>query len=151
MKYPIKAILLFALAAFAAGAAWAQLPEGAGKAAVMQVCSKCHDPEIIKGYHQEKSAWTHVISQMIDQGAEGTDDQFNLILDYLAKNFGPPLNVNTATAKDLETQLELTAKESEAIVKYRTDKGNFKTIADLKAVPDLDYKKIEAKKDRLAF
>jgi competence protein ComEA len=149
--HSIKAALFFLLGAFAVNAAWAQLPDGAGKDTVMQVCGKCHDPEIVKGYHQDKGAWSHVISQMIDQGAEGTDDQFNAILAYLAKNFGPALNVNKATAKDLETQLELTAKESEAIVKYRDDKGPFKEIADLKAVPDLDYKKIEAKKDRLTF
>jgi DNA uptake protein ComE-like DNA-binding protein len=36
-------------------------------------------------------------------------------------------------------------------VKYRTDKGPFKTVEDLKKVPDLDFKKIEAQKDRLVF
>ena len=68
-----------------------------------------NDPEIIKGYHQDSATWSHVISQMIDQGLrrEGTDDQFNAILAYLVKNFGPPVNVNKASAKDLETKLEL--------------------------------------------
>jgi DNA uptake protein ComE-like DNA-binding protein len=36
-------------------------------------------------------------------------------------------------------------------VKYRTDKGSFKTLEDLKKVPDLDFKKMEAQKDRLVF
>jgi competence ComEA-like helix-hairpin-helix protein len=59
--------------------------------------------------------------------------------------------VNEAAAGDLEKALGLTGKEAAAIVKYRTDKGQFKKPEDLKAVPDLDYKKIEAQKDRLAF
>ena len=138
-------------ALFLATAAWAQLPEGPGKDATYQVCGKCHDPEIVKGYHQDSAAWQHVISQMIDQGAEGTDDQFNLILKYLAQNFGPPVSVNKATSADLQSKLGLTGKEADALVKYRTDKGPFKAIADLKAVPDLDYKKIEAKKDSISF
>ena len=86
--------------------------------------------------------------------AQGTDAQFNAILTYLVKNFGPEvskININKAPAKDLETQLEITAKEAEAIVKYRDEKGAFKEVDDLKKVPDLDFKKIEAKKDRLAF
>ena len=45
----------------------------------------------------------------------------------------------------------ISAKEAAAIVQYRTEKGSFKEIADLKKVPDLDFQKIEAKKDRLAF
>lgn len=143
--------LLAISALFLLPAAWAQLPEGNGKDVLYQVCGKCHDAEIVKGYHQDSATWSHVISQMIDQGAEGTDDQFNAVLAYLVKNFGPPVNVNKATAKDLETQLELTAKESEAIVKYRDEKGPFKAVADLKAVPDLDFKKIDAKKDKISF
>ena len=63
----------------------------------------------------------------------------------------PAVNVNKASAADLESGLALTAKEAAAIVKYRTDKGAFKAVDDLKKVPDLDFKKIEAQKDRLVF
>jgi competence protein ComEA len=45
----------------------------------------------------------------------------------------------------------LRAKESAAIVKYRTENGPFKSTDDLKKVPDLDFRKIETKKNRLAF
>ena len=44
----------------------------------------------------------------------------------------------------------LTEKEAAAIVKQR-EKVPFKAIEDLKKVPDLDYKKIEAQKDRIEF
>jgi competence protein ComEA len=136
-------------------AAWAQMPDGPGKDVTAKVCGNCHDVEVVKQYHLGKDGWTDTLSKMIERGAEGTDDQFNTVLDYLVKNFGPntpnPINVNKATAGEIETQLEITAKEAAAIVKYRGDKGSFKDVDDLKKVPDLDFKKIEAKKDRLVF
>jgi competence protein ComEA len=149
---PAATIVVVWLAAGAA--AWGQLPEGPGKDVTEQVCGNCHDAAVVASYHLGTDGWTDTISKMIDQGAQGTDAQFAAILNYLVKNFGPEsakININKAAAKDLETQLGITAKESEAIVKYRDEKGPFKEIADLKNVPDLDYKKIEAKKDRLAF
>jgi len=92
---------------------------------------------------------------MIDAGAKGTEEQFNTVLEYLVKNFGPdapaPIKVNQATANELETALAITPKESVAIVEYRTERGPFQSIDDLKKVPDLDFKKIETKKDRLVF
>jgi competence protein ComEA len=47
--------------------------------------------------------------------------------------------------------LGLTRAESAAVVQYRKDKGNFKAIEDLKAVPGLDYSKIEKKKALITF
>jgi len=80
------------------------------------------------------------------------DSDVDTIVAYLAKNFpAVKINVNKARALDLETGLELTAKESEAIVQYRETKGSFKTLEDLKKVPGLDAVKIESKKDRLEF
>jgi competence ComEA-like helix-hairpin-helix protein len=131
--------------------AWAQLPDGPGRDVTVQLCGNCHDVEVVRQYHQEKSAWTDTISQMVEKGLVATDDQLNTILEYLVKNFGPPVNVNKATASELEKKLEITTNEAAAIVKYRGEKGPFKEIDDLKKVPDLDFKKIEAKKDRLVF
>jgi competence protein ComEA len=137
------------------GAAWAQMPDGPGKDVVVRLCGNCHDVEVVKQYHLAKDGWTETISKMIEKGAEGTDEELSTVLNYLVKNFGPnisnPINVNKATAGEMETQLEITAKEAAAIVKYRGEKGSFKEIDDLKKVPDLDFKKIEAKKDRVIF
>jgi competence protein ComEA len=136
---------------FASSAAWGQLPDGPGKAIFVQICGSCHAADVVAGYSQTKEAWTDTISKMIEQGAEGTDDQFTQILNYLVANFGPPVNVNKAASADLQSGLGLTQKEADAIVKYRTDRGAFKTIEDLKNVPDLDYNKIVAKKDKITF
>jgi competence protein ComEA len=149
MNFRITLIL-----ALSAAPVFAQLPDGPGKATTQRVCANCHELDIVTGHRQGREEWTSTIQKMIDAGAEGTPDEFKEILEYLVKNFGPAapsVNVNKASAADLESGLGLTAKEAAAIVKYRTDHGAFKEVDDLKKVPDLDFKKIEAQKDRLAF
>jgi competence protein ComEA len=134
--------------------AYAQLPDGPGKEITVQLCGNCHDPNVIRGHRQSRDEWIATIQKMIAEGAEGTEDQFTAVLEYVAKNFGPAaahINVNQAPATELESGLGLSAKEAAAIVKYRSDKGSFKAVEDLKKVPDLDFKKIEAQKDRLVF
>ena len=42
---------------------------------------------------------------------------------------------------ELESGLSLTRTESAALVQYRTEKGNFKSVGDLKNVPGLDFEK----------
>ena len=94
-----------------------------------------------------------MVGEMAAAGAQATEDEFNEIVDYLAAAFpkAPKINVNKAAAQDLESGLELSAKEAQAIVRYREEKGSFKSIEDVEKVPGLDAKKIEAKKDRLTF
>jgi len=86
-------------------------------------------------------------------GAQGTDEDYTEILDYLVKNFpaNAPINVNKATAAQLESGLGFTTTEAEAVVKYREKNGDFKTADDLKKVPYLDAKKVDDKKARLSF
>lgn len=138
-----------------AGLTPAEIPDGPGKAATVRVCGKCHSPEQAASLRQDRDAWEDTVSKMVKLGATGSDDDLDAVLNYLAKNFGPetagPVNVNKATAVDLESGLRLGRTEAEAIVKYRTEKGNFRSIEDLRNVPGLDFKKIEAKKSRLIF
>ena len=132
----------------------AQWPDGPGKDLTLQLCGNCHDANIVQAHRQCRDEWIATIQKMMAVGAEGTQEQFTAVLEYLAKNFAPAaahINVNQASAAELVSGLGLSEKEAAAIVKYRTDKGNFKTVEDLKKVPDLDFKKIEAQKDRLAF
>jgi competence protein ComEA len=138
-------------AAFAQG----QLPAGPGHDETVKVCGKCHAAEQAASLRQSRTGWEETISKMVSMGSEGTDEEYDAILKYLTTNFGPeaakPINVNSASPVELEAGLGLTRSESAAIIQYRTDKGNFKSIDDLKQVPGLDFKKVEAKKARLAF
>jgi competence protein ComEA len=133
-------------------------PEGKEKALLEEVCASCHDLAVVTTQHASKAGWKNIVDDMVARGASASEDQINQIVDYLAANYGQAaseskskINVNTASATEIETALELTASESEAIVKYRADHGDFKTWDSLTKVPGVDAKKLEAKKDRVAF
>jgi hypothetical protein len=57
-----------------------------------KICSGCHAPEIVLGRHETADGWTQVVNDMVNKGANGTDDEFNTIIDYLAKNFPAKAN-----------------------------------------------------------
>ncbi|HXA66909.1 MAG TPA: helix-hairpin-helix domain-containing protein [Bryobacteraceae bacterium] len=130
-----------------------KLPIGPGRETMKRVCGACHSAENVAGMAKTREEWGAVVGEMAADGAQGTEDEFNEIVDYLATYFPktPKINVNKATAKDLESGLELPAKEADAIVHFREEKGSFKSIEDVEKVPGVDAKKIEAKKDRLVF
>lgn len=130
-----------------------KLPQGPGRETLIRICSACHSAENVVGMAKTREEWGAVVGEMVADGAQGTDEEFNQIVDYLAAHFPktPKINVNKAAASDLMSGLELSAKEAEALVHYREEKGNFKSVEDVEKVPGLDAKKIEAKKDRLVF
>ena len=142
------------------------LPPGEGQAIVQQKCSSCHALKVVTGKKASRQQWSTIVDQMITRGADVSDDDIDTLLDYLAKNFGPapgqagaekshertaPVNVNTASASDLAAALDLTEEESNSIVSYRKQNGNFKAWRDLTKVSGIDAKKIESNKDRLVF
>jgi len=125
-------------------------PEGTGKAVVLRVCSNCHGADTVVQTLRTRQEWTDVVDQMARFGAEASDRDFDQILNYLVK-FYSPIRVNTATAKELESALDVSAGVADAIVTYRSEKGPFKTVDDLKQVPGLEPGKIDARKARLTF
>jgi len=127
------------------------LPEAKGKDVVEKVCSVCHEPQAVSKYRKSKDDWSAVIDDMVTKGADASDADLDIIIGYLAKCFGPAVNVNTAAAGDLAKQLELSAQESDSIVQYRGSNGMFKAVDDLKKVPGLDFGKIEPVRYRLTF
>jgi competence protein ComEA len=149
---PVRLSILLAVLA-ATGAQSQQLPDGAGRAVVLEVCGGCHGPKRVLGQAHTAEEWGQIVGKMVELGAEGTDDEFNEAVNYLAVHFPKSavgrININKASAKELETRLDLPAKDAEAIVRYRVENGNFKSLDELKKVPGLDYKGVEAKKDRL--
>ena len=130
-----------------------KLPAGPGRETLKRVCAACHSAENVAGMAKTREEWGALVGEMAADGAQGTEDEFNEIVDYLAAAFpkSPKINVNKASAKELESGLELSTREAEAMVHYREEKGSFKSIEDVERVPGVDAKKIEAKKDRLSF
>lgn len=148
-------VWLAIFAAWAATGAWAQLPEGPGRQETEKLCTQCHDMEKSVSVRQDRNGWGTTLNKMVAFGMKGADEELLAVRDYLAKNFPaealPPVNVNTARAIQLESRLSLKRSEAAAIIRYRDEHGDFKSIEDLKKVPGVDVAKIEASKDRLVF
>ncbi|MCU1336295.1 MAG: hypothetical protein JWO19_1876 [Bryobacterales bacterium] len=144
-------LLVPALSLFLIPAHAQSFPEGPGKSVFENTCGGCHGADIVIGQTGTREVWQDTVDSMRGRGATGTDDDFKLIVNYLTKYFGVPVNVNQSTAKDLASNLDITSDEAEAMVKYRTDKGNFKEWADLSKVQGLDVKKLEPIKSRIKF
>ena len=129
------------------------MPDTPGKDVVVKICGICHPANRAASVRLTRDGWTGVVDDMIKRGAKPTDQEYETIVDYLATNFlgeaARPLNVNTATAIDLESVAGLLRKEAAALIAHREKNGPCKKLEDLKNVAGLDYKKIEARKTRL--
>ena len=132
------------------------LPDGPGKDVTVKLCGNCHEAAQVAAHPADRSGWESIINDMIAQGFEASPEELRQVLDYLAAAFPPVeaargLNINTATNVELESVLGLLRKESAALIAYREKNGKFKSIAALKKIPGVDFKKIEARKDILVF
>lgn len=61
------------------------------------------------------------------------------------------VNVNTATAQQLESSLGLSEQEAQAVVHYREHNGNFKDWHGVAAVPGVSAERIEENHNRITF
>ncbi|MCC6295055.1 MAG: helix-hairpin-helix domain-containing protein [Bryobacterales bacterium] len=132
-----------------------QLPDGPGKAEIEKNCKTCHELARSVSPRQDRDGWTHTMNKMAAAGMKTSEKDFGLMLDYLVKNYPAadvePVNVNTATAIELESALSLRRSQARALLAYRDAHGPFKSLGDLKKVPNIDAALIDAKKSRIAF
>ena len=128
-------------------------PEGSGKAELLRVCTTCHDSQRILTTRYTRAQWTENVARMANRGLLASDDELELILEYLVQNFAKNdrVNVNKAEALDLITGLSLTSKEAQAILDYRKQHGELKTLQDLGRVECIDAKKIEVAREKIEF
>ena len=133
----------------------AQLPEGPGSKETVKLCSQCHAAEVVMSVGRDRAGWAATLRKMSALGARGTDEEFRAVLEYLAARFPaqelPRINVNTATAIELESGLTLRRSQAAAIIAYRSQHGKFSSLEELKQVPGVDAAILETKKDRLTF
>lgn len=125
-------------------------PAGRGRETMLRVCSACHTPESAVARYQTHEDWKKTLDQMADNGAQATEEEWSDILAYLDKNFSR-IFINTATAKELETAMDVTPDVADAIVQRRVEKGEYRSVDDLKDVPGLAAATIDARKDRFIF
>jgi competence protein ComEA len=143
-----RLLLFLSLAAIARSQSKDETP----KQTFERVCIDCHGMEMIDGQHYSRDDWQETVDQMVRRGAQASDEDVQTIVDYLAANYAPTkIHVNTESAPDLQRDLPLTSKVASAIVHYRQEHGDFKSIDDLAKVPGLDSGIIKENKDRFVF
>jgi competence protein ComEA len=94
--------------------------------------------------------WEGVMEDMIARGCKGTSEELTVLVDYLNQNLGK-INVNEATAKDLEKALKISEADAKAIVAWREAHGNFKNFEEVRKVPGLDQARIKDKRGWMSF
>jgi mono/diheme cytochrome c family protein len=65
------------------------LPEGAGKRVMLEICTQCHELDRIRSHTASRDEWEATLLSMLNEGAPLSDEDFPIILNYLARNFKP--------------------------------------------------------------
>jgi len=65
------------------------LPDGAGKRVMLTVCTQCHELDRIRSHTASRDEWEATLLSMLNEGAPLSDEDFPIILNYLARNFRP--------------------------------------------------------------
>lgn len=65
-------------------------PSGSeGKTILESSCTSCHSLDLVAGKELTKEEWEGIVASMKAMGAEVSDSQIAVLVEYLAKNFGP--------------------------------------------------------------
>ena len=142
--------LLFAIFALTL-TAQDNLPEAKEKETFVKMCSNCHAIERVVKVKFSKNFWASTVDDMVSRGAEGTEEEVEAVINYLSRYFGKPVNINTATAKQIQEGLSFKPAEADAIIKNRTDNGPIKTFEDLTKLPGLNAKLLNEQKNNIQF
>jgi competence protein ComEA len=119
-------------------------------AAFAAVCAVCHDASLVEGGFRTAVQWDGTIAVMQSYGASGSEEQLALVRSYLMRGYGRS-NVNAADAAELAAVLNVSDTVATAVVAHRRNNGNFKSLDDLKKVPELTSEQVDARKARLMF
>jgi hypothetical protein len=142
--------LLLAVSASPAAAQPADTQATTPQGAAAKICSECHTMQIVMDTPKDYDAWHETVQSMINRGAKGTPDEFDLVMDFLFQNM-TTVDVNHGDLEALMVVLHAPQATAEAIVARRGAKP-FKDLADLEsAIPGLDKTVLDAKKRMIFF
>jgi len=159
----VAAVLSWALVTAAAASGQMQSPPVAGAPtqepgapraepppAFARLCVRCHaSTKIVEG-RRSRSQWGEVLDQMVARGATGSDEDFNIVMEFLVSEYGR-VSVNSAPAEELAQVLHLDPKEADAIVEYRKSRGPFADFDALIAMPGAPVEALRKRRDAIVF
>jgi cytochrome c5 len=67
----------------------AELPDGDGKAIATEYCQDCHKLTNVVKARKSLDDWRDAVQTMMDRGARLPQDKFDILVQYLVKNFSP--------------------------------------------------------------
>ena len=111
-----------------------------------KVCVRCHPSDKIVEGRRYPAQWDQVLEQMVARGAIATDQELDVIYDYLVAHYGR-VEINKATADEIAEVLHLEQGIADAIVKQRP----FADFDALAAVPGVPVAELEKLKDAIVF
>ena len=114
-----------------------------------KVCGACHNTSLVSDIRTEPE-WEETIENMVSVGANASAEQLKAVMRVLLRTL-TRVNINTASAAQLPLVLDISDTAAQALVKYRRDHGDFKTLEDLKKVPGMDPAKLEERRNRIVF
>ena len=137
-----------------AGAQEVPAADARGREIAQQACSVCHGLDYPFEARRTASEWEATVNDMIGRGAPLLEGERPLLLQFLTKYYGPEkprTNINQASAQELIAAFGLSPSEAEEIARFKQQHGTIYGWEDLRKIPNLDLKKLEAKRDVLAF
>jgi cytochrome c5 len=63
------------------------LPDGAGKKILLNTCTICHDLMRVRRNLATREEWEDTLGAMLNEGAMLSEEDFPVLLNYLARNF----------------------------------------------------------------
>jgi len=135
------------------------MPEGPGKQLILAQCTGCHPPDQFTKYRHAPEEWQVIITRMGTRLPSASRQDLDAIEKYFEVNFpkvtapedANKVNVNKAGAPEIQSRLDFTAAEAEAIVKYRETHGDFKDWRDMLIIYGVNGRKVQAAQDRMSF
>ena len=64
-----------------------EFPPGSGQSEVQAACGPCHATTIVTNARRSELEWASTVDAMITRGAPVADADYDVILDYLIRNF----------------------------------------------------------------
>jgi len=126
-------------------------PEGAGRDVAVRLCTDCHPVANVTRHRESRTGWGHILDLMRGEGAPVTDTDWETLVSYFSVTLGKKVKINEATAAIIAETFDIDEELAAAVVKYRSQKGPFKTWKDVAAVPGIDAKRVEEQQGNLDF
>jgi hypothetical protein len=111
-----------------------------------KLCVRCHPSDKIVEGRRYRTQWDQVLEQMVARGATGTDQEFDVVFDYLVSEFGR-VEINKAPADEIAQVLHLEQGVADTIVKQRP----FADFDTLTALPGVPVEELTKRRDAIVF